>query len=169
MRLDKFNNPIFNNADIFNALYEGHVAVLSELIVDRCAEINQLSEIAEVTFKDVDTTLDTYSNTEYDTHHQSNWFMPTEYYDLDIRAYCMSKCTTNDECVRVSEELAEFEKRNMIHLLQWLKYFVDTCLENNIVWGLGRGSSVASYVLYLIGTHKINSIKYNLDWQEFLR
>jgi len=49
------------------------------------------------------------------------------------------------------------------------KYFVDTMQANNVVWGVGRGSSVASYVLYLIGVHKIDSIKYNLDWQEFLR
>ena len=41
--------------------------------------------------------------------------------------------------------------------------------ENDIVWGVGRGSSVASYVLYLIGVHRIDSIKYNLDWREFLR
>ena len=35
--------------------------------------------------------------------------------------------------------------------------------------GVGRGSSVASYILYLIGVHRIDSIKYNLDWKEFLR
>ena len=73
------------------------------------------------------------------------------------------------EQARVFEELAEFSTRNMTGLLQWLKYFVDTCMENNIVWGVGRGSSVASFVLYLIGVHKIHSIKYKLEWQEFLR
>jgi DNA polymerase III alpha subunit len=57
----------------------------------------------------------------------------------------------------------------MINLLRWMKYFVDTCTEYDIVWGVGRGSSVASYVLYLIGVHSIDPIKYNLDWQEFLR
>jgi len=54
-------------------------------------------------------------------------------------------------------------------LLKWMKYFVDTCRTNRVVWGVGRGSSVASYVLYLIGVHRIDSMKYNLDWQEFLR
>ena len=57
----------------------------------------------------------------------------------------------------------------MIDLLRWCKYFVDTCTNNDILWGVGRGSSVASYILYLIGVHRINSIKYNLDWKEFLR
>jgi DNA polymerase III alpha subunit len=37
------------------------------------------------------------------------------------------------------------------------------------VWGVGRGSSVASYVLFLIGVHRIDSMKYNLDYKEFLR
>ena len=57
----------------------------------------------------------------------------------------------------------------MIDLLRWLKYFVDTMRSNNLTWGVGRGSSVASYVLYLLGVHKVDSIKYKLDLKEFLR
>jgi DNA polymerase III alpha subunit len=59
--------------------------------------------------------------------------------------------------------------RNLFQLLQYLKYLVDTMRKHNIVWGVGRGSSVASYVLYLIGVHKINSMYYDLDIEEFLR
>jgi DNA polymerase III alpha subunit len=54
-------------------------------------------------------------------------------------------------------------------LLFYLKYLVDAMRENKIVWGVGRGSSVASYVLYLIGVHRIDSIKYDLDIKEFLK
>jgi DNA polymerase III alpha subunit len=50
-----------------------------------------------------------------------------------------------------------------------MKYVVDTLRENNIVWGVGRGSSVASYVLHLIGVHKIDSIKYNIPIEEFFK
>jgi DNA polymerase III alpha subunit len=50
-----------------------------------------------------------------------------------------------------------------------MKYVVDTLRANNVVWGVGRGSSVASYVLFIIGVHKIDSVKYDLDWREFLR
>jgi DNA polymerase III alpha subunit len=46
---------------------------------------------------------------------------------------------------------------------------VDTFREEKIVWGVGRGSSVASYVLYLLGVHKVDSLKYNLNVDEFLR
>jgi DNA polymerase III alpha subunit len=48
-------------------------------------------------------------------------------------------------------------------------YLVDVMRENSVVWGVGRGSSVASYVLYLIGVHKIDSVKYNLDFKEFFK
>jgi DNA polymerase III alpha subunit len=41
--------------------------------------------------------------------------------------------------------------------------------DNNIVWGVGRGSSIASFVLYLIGIHRINSLYYDLSINEFLK
>jgi DNA polymerase III alpha subunit len=41
--------------------------------------------------------------------------------------------------------------------------------DNRIIWGVGRGSSVASYVLYKLGVHRIDSMYYDLDPQEFLR
>ena len=57
----------------------------------------------------------------------------------------------------------------MYNLLRYMCYLVDFMRENNIVWGVGRGSSVSSYVLFLIGIHKVNSIQYDLDYKEFLR
>ena len=62
-----------------------------------------------------------------------------------------------------------FEERKMMNVLRFLIYLVDTMRKNKIVWGVGRGSSVASYVLFLIGIHKVNSLKYNLDIKEFLK
>ena len=57
----------------------------------------------------------------------------------------------------------------MINLLYYLKYLIDTMRKNNIIWGVGRGSSVSSYVLYLLGVHKVNSLKYHLDIKEFIK
>ena len=62
-----------------------------------------------------------------------------------------------------------FQERNLFNLLKYLKYLVDTMRDNNVIWGVGRGSSVASYVLYLLGVHRINSMYYDLDPGEFLR
>jgi DNA polymerase III alpha subunit len=101
---------------------------------------------------------------------QSEWLMPEEYKNLDIKQYLYDKLVPwDDVCLRLTAELEEFERRNMLDLLRWLKYLVDTCRKNNIVWGVGRGSSVSSYALYLLGVHKIDPIKYNLDYKDFLR
>ena len=101
---------------------------------------------------------------------QGEWFMPEKYKVLNIEEYLSTIVSIKSpEWKIVEEELAEFKKRNMYPLLQFLVYLVDFMRENKIVWGVGRGSSVASYVLYAIGVHKINPIQYGLDWREFLR
>ena len=70
---------------------------------------------------------------------------------------------------RVEMELALYKERNLFPIIQVLLYVVDVLRTNELVWGVGRGSSVASYVLYLIGIHKVDSLKYNLDIKEFLK
>ncbi len=99
----------------------------------------------------------------------SNWNMPTEYKEMNIQEYLISKCATQQEQDRVILEMNEYSSRGMIPVLKFLKYLVDTCSENNVVLGVGRGSSVASYCLFLLGVHRINSIKYELDIKEFLK
>lgn len=111
----------------------------------------------------------TVSAEEYHKQMQSSWHIPEEYKTLDIAEWALSKCKTDAEIQRVGQELLLFQERNLFPLLQFMKYLVDTLRKNNIVWGVGRGSSVASYVLYLIGVHKINSLYYDLDITEFLK
>lgn len=99
----------------------------------------------------------------------NTWLIPHKYQTFDIAKYCRSQCKTQDELDRVELELTLFEQYNMSMVLRTMKYIVDTLRENQIVWGVGRGSSVASFCLYLIGVHKIHSIKYNLPLDEFFR
>lgn len=105
---------------------------------------------------------------EFDRINQENWFIPDEYKTLDIKSYVLERTPTH-AIDRVNEELNLYDKYNIIDVLKVCIYIIDTLRKNNIVWGVGRGSSVASYVLYLIGVHKIDSIKYELDINEFLR
>lgn len=98
------------------------------------------------------------------------WNMPDNYSQLDIKEHIINKHKLNKEqLLRVDKELAEFKQRNLIDLLRFLVYFVDQLRTNNVVYGVGRGSSIASYVLYLIGVHRIDSLRYNLDIKEFLK
>ena len=96
--------------------------------------------------------------------------MPDEYRSLNIKTYIADNYNLNaEQWQRVQLELNEFEQRNLTDLLKFLVYFIDTVRTNNIVYGVGRGSSIASYVLYLLKIHRIDSFKYNLDIKEFLK
>ncbi len=168
MRLDKYSNPIFNEQDIFDAIYSDYQFNVSDtfLVETRNQNITQLEKL--LGFKFLEPYETHFESTEYDKANQSIWNMPEEYRNMDIEEFLVDQCP-EENYQRLIEELAEFRERNMLDLLRWLKYFVDTSRKNNVIWGVGRGSSVASYVLYLIGVHKIDSIKYKLDWREFLR
>ena len=106
---------------------------------------------------------------EWHEANQNTWFMPDEYKNMDIAKWLLDQAKNDTELQRTGAELLMYAERDLLDLLRYLKYFVDTLRANNIVWGVGRGSSVASFVLYLLGIHKINSITYNLDIEEFIR
>ena len=95
--------------------------------------------------------------------------MPEEYQRLDIASWILSQCEQEPELQRCGHELLAYAERGLLPLLAYLKYLVDTLRSNSVVWGVGRGSSVASFVLYKIGVHKINSLTYDLDFEEFMR
>jgi DNA polymerase III alpha subunit len=169
MYLDKYSNPVFNEQDLFDAIYNGYQFNVNDtMIVERTDAVKELEK--QIGFRFVPPYEPHFDVADYDQACQSNWLMPDEYKTLDIEEWVREQTPPwNPESTRVEEELAEFKSRNMLDLLRWLKYFVDTSRSNNVLWGVGRGSSVASYVLYIIGVHKINPIKHNLDWREFLR
>ncbi len=97
-----------------------------------------------------------------------NWYIPQKYKDLDIEEFLVNQCP-KDNYNRLITELELYRKHDMLDVLRTMKYIVDTLRENNIIWGVGRGSSVASYVLFLIGVHKIDSVKYNIPIEEFFK
>lgn len=173
MITDSLGIPIYSKNDILDIIYQGKLDLLGKIVVDiDPTELENFNTLAKDT---LGIELKEYqslniSPEEFDQVLQADWLMPEEYKTLDIEQWITNQSPPWDpEATRVAEELAAFKARNMLDLLRWLKYFVDTCRANNVVWGVGRGSSVASYVLFLIGVHKIDSIKYNLDWREFLR
>ena len=98
-----------------------------------------------------------------------HWFTPEPYASIDLKQFCYEKCSTDDEKCRVDIELEEFDRRNMTAAVKHCIYCVDIWRKNGIVWGVGRGSSVSSFVLYLIGITRLNPLKYNLDIKEWLK
>ena len=183
MKTDELGIPRFTNKDLVSMIYSGYVDKCHVVLCDPSDDIEKfnaamreqyLPELTKYIPIDVDQKT-------FDGALQSEWFMPDEYKRLDVDDWCLRKlmkiknATRPDQILytkdwdRTSQELTAFHERGMFPLLQYMIYLVDFMRENNIVWGVGRGSSVASYVLYLIGVHRINSIQYDLDWREFLR
>jgi DNA polymerase III alpha subunit len=171
MKTDTLGIPRFSNNDLIDMIYSGHVDKCHVVLCDSSDDVDKFNTaMREQGLTELTTyvPIDVEQN-EFDNALQSEWFMPDKYKDMDISKYLQDKCKTQEELVRYFEEYAEFNKREMLPLLRYMIYLVDFMRENNIVWGVGRGSSVASYVLYLIGVHKVNSIQFGLDWREFLR
>ena len=105
----------------------------------------------------------------YHSECTSDWNIPDAYKETDVKEFLLLLCGTQVERDRVEMEYAMFEERELVPLLQFIFYIVDYMRKYEIVWGVGRGSSVASYCLYLLGIHKVDSLKYGLPIEEFLK
>lgn len=170
MNYDKFGQAYCVDDDLCDVLYQNPEQDISQFKLEDNTQYNASVAKYFNEFKKLDqyAPLD-ISVDEFDRLCQSQWNMPEEALEFDIISWLLNKCETQAELQRVGEELLLYQDKDLITLLKFLKYFVDTMTEHNIVWGVGRGSSVASYVLYLIGVHSVNSMYYDLDISEFLR
>ena len=114
-------------------------------------------------------TFPTHTPEEEHARRVKEWFIPQKYSSLDIRKTLLDLCVRDDERERVNIEMDMFEERDLTPLLQLMFAMVDFFRKEGIVWGVGRGSSCASYCLFLIGVHKVDSLLYDLDIKEFLK
>lgn len=170
MKQNKFGELIFSESDVVELVMQGHNPVdLKGMIVDSTVCLDRWPDIIDPVPEFLQQRMHACTVPEFHTQQQQNWHMPDEYKNLDIASHVLNLCKTQEELQRCGSELLLYQERDLFDLLKYLKYLVDTMTANNIVWGVGRGSSVASYVLYLLGVHKINSMYYNLDIAEFLR
>ena len=67
----------------------------------------------------------------------SMWQTPREYQMIDVREWCLAKCTTDSQRKRVQLELQLFDQRCMIPVLRHLMWMVDHMRKHKIVWGCG--------------------------------
>lgn len=172
MKRDRFGRIILTEEEIFQSLYSGVVKDFNNIFVEsdvverfnKSKNLNADSFDTIQPYEELDCSIE-----KFDQTHQKEWFIPEEYKSFPIKEWLINQCDSDTKLDRVTKELFLFQKHNMIDLLVYLKYLIDTMRTHNILWGVGRGSSVSSYILYLIGVHKIDSIKYELDINEFLK
>lgn len=112
---------------------------------------------------------ETTSIQNFHDNRKGHWLIPQEYKNIDLYDYFSRILIEKDdiEVERVRYELSLFDYYNMNNLLRTAIYIVDVLNNNKVVYGIGRGSSVSCYCLYLLGLHKVDSLYYNLDVNEF--
>jgi len=173
MKIDDYGQMIWNDADVCDLVMQGkHIADLSNMILDPGVDLQNIRSVLEdasvtTSWRNVD--LSEVSVAEFDRQQQSHWHMPDEYKNMDIAAHVLGLCDSDAELQRCGEELLLFQQAGLFDLLRYLCYLVAVMRDSAVIWGVGRGSSVASFVLYKLGVHRINSLYYDLDPHEFLR
>ena len=169
MQKDKYGQIIYTEDDLVELyLTNTSMAFSRPVMSDNTIHFDQELNIDTIP-KIVKHITSDLSVEEFDAINQNNWHMPEEYKNFDIAKFVLDQCQDEAELQRAGQELLLFQERDMFVLLKYLKYLVDTMRKNNIVWGVGRGSSVSSFVLFLIGVHKINPLYYDLSIEEFLK
>lgn len=170
MKFDRYGQAYTTELELCDMLYQNPDLNLACFYVEDPQQFNRacMDTYSELPLLEGYTPFD-ISVEEFDQQLQSHWRMPTEYQSLNIAEHVLGLCTTDAELQRVGQELLLYQERDLFDLLRYLKYFVDTMRANQVVWGLGRGSSTASYILYLLGVHRINSLYYDLPIEEFLK
>jgi len=171
MKMDKFGQCIYTEDEVFDALMKD--ASLDNAIfavVD--ADNNTIIKTNKIAGRALLTTPEDTLNLsieEFDAKMQEEWHMPTAYKELDICEFILSQCNTQEELQRCAAEIFLYQERDLFDLLRYMKYLVDLMEAHSVIWGVGRGSSVSSYVLFKLKVHKIDSMYYDLDVTEFLR
>ena len=168
MRIDNYGQMIFSEKDLCDIYMTDPETKLKKVLVDDHITFDDVLSIdnipALIDYQPIIKTI-----REFDADCQSQWFLPEEYLNMDIAQWVLDQCKSDAELQRAGKELLMYQERNMFTFLKYLKYLVDTMRKNNIVWGVGRGSSVSSFVLFILGVHRINSLYFDLDIEEFLK
>lgn len=172
MKQNTHGQMIYSQDDICDLVMQGHdLAAMKNVLVDDSVDLETAALLLDdiPKFVQYNNLVEQLSTSEFDHRNQATWFMPAQYQQLDIAEHVLSLCSSDAELQRCGHELMLYQERGLFDLLRYLKYLVDVMTHNCLIWGVGRGSSVASYVLYKLGVHRIDSMYYDLDPNEFLR
>ena len=172
MKTDHLGQMIFSEDDCVSMLMRGQSINVDGMLVDATVYLETAALILAhvpnfILYNEL--AMQAVTVEDVDRQNQSRWLMPDEYKHMDIAEYVLSLCESEAALQRVGEELLLYQARDLFDLLRYLKFLVDVMKSNNLICGVGRGSSVSSYVLYLLKIHRIDSLHYNLDIAEFLR
>ena len=169
MKTDTVGQIVLDEADLIDMIMTGRdLESIGSAMVDGTVDLEAAAYWLEYVPRFTYWT-EPLDQEAFDQVQQKNWHMPDKYRQLDIAEHVLSLCATDAELQRCGHELMLYQERGLFDLLRFLTYLVDVMRDNHVIWGVGRGSSVSSYVLYKLGIHRIDSMFYDLDVEEFLR
>jgi DNA polymerase III alpha subunit len=150
----------------FKLAAKGKVDCLS--VTELTPEIKQFNSFGEHQLS-VKTSVDT-------SIFPPEWILPEKYLTMDLDAYLYNLYERIEKdslfekrLERLAKEIFEFKQHGLEEVLRLLIFIVDRLIETNSIWGVGRGSSCSSYLLFLIGLHEIDPVLYEINLSDFLR
>ncbi len=162
---------VFKMEYVLKQIIEEHKMFPFKAIADR--------DIHDFNFRSGDTVMDIPQWTDDGKlngppDETFDWIIPQKYQDLDLVEYSTQKLqelnlVSDNYIDRLSYELEEMESRNMFPFIRCILYVIDVFRENGVVWGVGRGSSCASLVLFILGINRVDPVKYDIPVEEFLK
>jgi DNA polymerase III alpha subunit len=171
LKTNSYGQAILSDNNLRELLLQGknisHLNVIFNEEIELFKKYQSMLLPETITFLDAPEEKLTFE--EFHKKCADEWIFPAIYQQTDVLSWLYDKCKTQEEKDRVDEEYSLFEERDLIMLLRLFIFLIDYMRKNKFVWGVGRGSSTSSYILYLIGTHRVNSIKYKLDIKDFLK
>ena len=144
-----------------------HLNVIFDEDIELYKEFQQELLKEETVFLSAPDELLTFD--DFHKQRADEWIFPEKYQKVDVHEWLLDKCKTQEQIERVNLEYSMYEERDLIMLLRLFIYLIDYMRSKEHIWGVGRGSSVSSYVLFLIGVHRVDSLRYNLDIKDYLK
>ena len=171
MKTNMYGQAILSSNDMLDLLLQGKN--IGHLNVIRDEEIELYEKYQDSILKQKTVFLDapdeSLSFDEFHLKTANKWIFPDEYKTLDVYSWLIAKCKSQVEIDRVKTEFDLYKDRDLVMLLRLFIFLIDYFRKNKFIWGVGRGSSVNSYILFLIGVHRVNSIKYDLPITDYLK
>ena len=172
MIVDDYGRVVMSSDEMIALLYEGR-ELTDDILAEPGTEIERYNELCRINDKLghlIPVALPKAITPEQEhADRQAQWFMGDKYLEMDVWATLTERCSDDAERARIAIEKIEYQKRGLDPLLRLMMFLVDEFRHRKVVWGVGRGSSVASFALYLIGIIKINPMKYGLEIGDFLK
>lgn len=171
MKTNVYGQSILSSDNLVDLLMQGknisHLSVLktSDIILYEKYQTELLDKVTVF----IDEQPETLTFDDFHFKTADEWVFPLEYQRINVLSFLLAKCKTKEEIDRVHEEYILFEERDLIMLLRLFIFLVDFMREHKFLWGVGRGSSVSSFCLYLIGIHRVNSLHYQFDIRDYLK